>query len=545
MTDAVAMTSGAGRDFDDDPYDALLAAVRARFAAVCAAAGDKPALLLTDTPNLFQTFLDALPADARQQNTCATCRAFVDRFGAAVRIDDDGNAHAALWDPAGVPAPFADAMRAMAKAVTDAPVVGVLVASDAMWGAPSKGVRGDRPWHHLAVAPPRALIHTSVVHTAGQVAAERREDRATLLRGLDELSADLVKKAVALLKAEVLYRSEKCLGVAEWLLDVHAQRSSARGARRRDNLMWRAAATAPPGFCHVRSTMIGTLLEDLASGMPFDTVKARFAAKMHPLQYQRPTAAPGAGNIARAEEIVAKLASAGALERRFAKLADIVAMWTPTPNPPPASGGVFSHLKPRAKAASVELDTPPTVITWEKFARTVLPDAARIAYLVPDTRQSLMALVTAARPDAPPLLQWDSLDRRNPVSPYLYVNGSLPADWNLRAGGFHPVTAITLAPSHWYGAGLSHHGQFALFILEGARDLRYATGAGFFPETLRAEYHEIRKTMEAYAKSAIVAGKDDAEACGIALQKGQPWNFTFRVTSKDDITQSYKLDRWD
>jgi hypothetical protein len=292
--------------------------------------------------------------------------------------------------------------------------------------------------------------------------------------------------------------------------------------------------------------MIGTLLQDLANGLAFDTVQQRFAAKMHPLQYQRPTAAPGAANIARAEEIVSKLKSAGALERRFARLADVVALWKPAPDAPPAApGGVFAHLKPRARSSAVELDAPPTVITWDKFARTVLPDAARITYVVPEGRLPYLALVTAANPDAPPILQWDAPERRNQVSQYVYHGGSLPADWNLRAGVAHAVTAITLAPPHWYGNGPAHHSQFALFVLEGARDLRYTSGGGLFPEQMRSEYHEIRKTMEAYAKSAIIADKDQAEVCGISLQNGQTWNYEFRVTGKDDVTQTYKLDRWD
>ena len=536
--------SGFKDGFEEDTYEAFLAAVRARFAATCAAAGAKPALLVTGATGLFERFLDGLPPRVRQVQTCGTCRAFVERFGAAVRIDDDGALHAALWDPATTPAPYIDAVRALAKAVTGAPIVGVLVSSAGTWGEPNKGARGDAAWTHLSVSPPAALIYAGELKTAGQVAAERREDHDILVRGLDEFSPDLIKQAIALLKTDQLYRSEKCLGVAEWLLDVHHQRERVRKDRR-DNLIWRAAATAAPGFCHVRSTMIGTLLEDLASGMAFDTVKARFAAKMHPLQYQRPTSAPSAQNIARAEAIIAQLDTAGALQRRFATLDDVVALWKPAPASPPSGGGVFSHLKPRARSKSIELGTAPTVITWDKFSRTVLPDAVRITYHVPDKRQSYLALVTAANPDAPPILQWDSPSRRNPVSMYVYVNGSLPADWNLRADADHVVTAITLSPTHWHGDGPSHHNPFALFVLEGARDVHYVSGAGFFPEFLRSDYHEIRKTIEAYARSAVIAGKDNASACGLVLNKGATWGQTFRVTSKDDVTQSYTLDRWD
>jgi hypothetical protein len=222
-------------------------------------------------------------------------------------------------------------------------------------------------------------------------------------------------------------------------------------------------------------------------------------------------------------------------------------VWQPAPPAPtPKPGGVFSHLATRAEPRGVTVDAPPTVMTWDKFSRTVLPDAARIEYLVPASKQSYLALVTAKHPEAPPILQWDSPDRRNPVSLYVYVNGSAPADWNLRAGQHHRVTAITLSPAMWHATSSnSHHGQLVLFVLDGARDLTYKSGAGFFPEFLRSEYHEIRATMEAYAKAAVVEGRDDAEACGISLHKNAKWDHTFCVTTKQGVTLSYKLDRWD
>jgi hypothetical protein len=528
---------------EDDPYDAFLAAVRARFAAACDALGARPALFATQVPDLFEVFLAALPAAWRPSQTCATCRAFVTRYGGLVSVDADGDTRPVLWAPDAVPAPYAPAVRALAAAVAAAPIERVFLSSEAGWGSPVKG-----PWSHLAVTPPSAVVFPATgVKTASQVVAERQEDRQTLLRALEEFPPEPIKRAAALLRTDALYRSEKCLGVAEWLLGVHDRRRSARSERRRDNLTWLAVATAPPGFCHVRSTMIGTLLEDLVGELPFETIKARFAAKMHPLQYQRPTAAPSAQNLARAEAIVAQLATAGALERRFAKLADIEAVWRPAPPAPkPKPGGVFSHLAPRAERGAIAVDAPPTVMTWDKFSRTVMPDATRIEYFVPASNQSYLALVTAKHPEAPPILQWDAPERRNPVSLYVYVKGSPPAQWNLRPDAYHLVTAITLAPAMWHATSArSHHTQLALFVLEGARDLQYKSGAGFFPEFLRNEYHEIRATMEAYAKRAVIEGKDEAEACGISLQKGAAWNHRFRVTSKDGVTLSYTLDRWD
>ena len=94
---------------------------------------------------------------------------------------------------------------------------------------------------------------------------------------------------------------------------------------------------------------------------------------------------------------------------------------------------------------------------------------------------------------------------------------------------------------HYSGTGATT----VFFILSGAYDVRYTSGAGFFPETLRSEYHGIRATIEAYARTAVIAGKDEATACGIGLSKGSgEWNHLFRVTSKGAAV-TYRLDRWD
>lgn len=538
MSDRTA-ASGAGSSGGDDSFPALCAGVAEHFKGVTRKG--LVHLFTTDAPPLLPIFLDALPPELRQEYSCHACRRFMERYGGLVRVDADGQATPAMWDPERAPEPFTTAIRALARAVAGAHITGVFLSSEKAWGQPLAG-----GWDHLAVTPEeRCLCKPTAVRTAGQLAAAKREDYAILLRGLEEFPIDLVKNAHSLLTSESLFRSEKCIEVAKWLQDLHRQRRAAHDPRIRDNLTWLAVAGAPPGFCHVRSTMIGTLLEDLAAKLPFPEIQARFAAKMHPLQYQRPTAPPSAANIAQAEKIIEKLRAAGSLERRFARLADIRPLWTPAPPAGREGKGVFSHVKAKGKAAA-QVEAPPVTMTWEKFARTVLPTAEHIEYHVPTTNQMYLGMVTAKHPDAPPIVQWDFEDERNPVTLYVYVSGSPPSQWNLRGDTWHPVSAVTLQPAAWNTRHkFTHHGDRVIFILEGAKDTGYTRGAGFFPEFLKSEFHEIRATLEAYAKNAVVEGKDDASACGICLNKGGTWNLLFRVTAKDGMRSSYKLDRWD
>lgn len=516
---------------DDDEFPGLLAAVRERFSEA-----DGP-FFTTDADGLFDIFLSGLPPHLRQTYTCHACRRFFESFGGLVTIDDLGAAASAIW-PNEAPEPFRAALAAVTKAVTSAKVTGVFLSASREWGQPVTGY-----WSHLSVTPPAASVyHATPLKTAGQAMAEKSEERAMLLRGLAEYPREAVTAALPLLESDSLYRSEKVLGIAKWLLALHDAREATKRKDLRENIVWRAVALAPPGWAHVKTTMISTLLDDIVAGMDFAAVSRRFAEKMHPLRYLRPQATPSAGVLAQAEKVVAALKTAGSLERRYARLDDIEKLWEPKPaERARPTGNVFGHLKPRGAAQVIAQPDPPAVpITWEKFAREVLPKAERIEYRVPMVGP-FVALLTAVNADAPPIIQWDSEERRNPVSWYVYPGGSPAGQWGLRGGEWAEVAAVTLFPHMWGGPERHpQHGKGAIFLLAGCMDT-LDSSAGLFPEILRSEYHGIRSAIEAYSRAATTTGREAGNACGVDLRV---WGQAFRVTTATGRL-SYRIDRWD
>lgn len=534
MTSEATTTTHAADDHDD--YDAFLAHVSGTFHD---RAGDgAESLFTTDAEGLWDLYLNSFtdPAD-RQHHTCHACWQFINRYGALVTVGSDGRTTPAIWAEDGTPQHFRPAVAAMNAAVRRAKVTGVFLSSDTTWGTPRTGT-----WRHLAVRPSAGMLVNRVLLTAGQAMAGKREDYRAVVRALEEFSPEHLETALTLLRTDSLYRSEKVLGQAEWLHALHVARSGVQGPARA-NVVWRAVATAPAGFCHPRSSMIGTLLEDIASGKDFDEVSRAFAAKMHPLAYQRPQAAPAAGAIAAAEKVVAQLGAAGALARRFARVDEVHALWRPAPPKDHApGGGVFGHLKPKGTLATPTMRIPVQTMTWVKFRDTVLPTADRIEILAP-VHGNYAALVTAVDPDAPPILQWDREDARNPVSWYVWAGGSPASQWGLTGGRFHEVSAVTLKPSMW-GGGCEHQGKGILFLVSGARETRNA-GAALFPETLKAEFHGIRSVFEAYSRRASIEGMGEPHAAGLMLAAGgSSWDATVRVWSAGRALD-YRLDRWD
>ncbi len=504
-------------------------------------------LFATDASGLWDLYMRYL--DRHQHYNCRACRNFIERYGGLAAVID-GRIRSPLWASDG---PYVDnmheAFQAMRRVVERSKITGVFVSKANVIGTPDTITSEGHVWNHFHARISTRHINRSPVLSADQVMAEKREEYAMLSRSFGEFSLATVRTAHELLTSGRLYRSEKHEGVAKWMLDLYVTRECRSPIGLAPNTVtWLAVADAPAGWCHVRSGMIGTLLEDIEAGLSFDQIKARHDAKMSPTLYMRPQAQPSAGNIAQAEKIVAQLESAGSLARRFARLDEIDPLWlptTPTEAKHNATSPVFGHLL--TKPIAPGLDMPAVTMTWVKFRDTVLTTAVSVDFKIPVGRASYCAIVTAVNPDAPPILQWDREDRRNPASWYLRVNGSMAAEWNLNTT-WAKVNAFTLRPCQWYGNEAAKEGNAVIAILDGARSLVHAAGhgGGFFPESLRSEYHAVRRTMEAYAKAADIADRETASACGIMLQAGSAWSgMTFRVTTASGTTAIYNLDRWD
>ncbi len=527
----------AAGNVDDADYAALVRRVQERFEHRLQ---DGHALFTTDA-DVWKVYLAAFPPELRQHHDCRACRRFLESYGGLAIMDERGNLTSAMWDPRDEDREYLGVFAAMADAVRHARVTGVHLSSEPVWGTPT-----TKQWIHLALRQEPHRMYRGKVLTAAQAMAEKKQDHDNVMRALADFSPEVIEQALVLLKSDALYRAEKVIGPAQFLADLHA----AAKVGNRTNVVWRAVASAPAGFCHPRSSMIGTLLEDLASGMSFQDVSRRFAAKMHPLAYQRPQAAPSEGQVKAAEELVAKLGIAASLRRRFARLEECETLWRPSAAPAKERedgdvlGDVFGYLLPSRKPPA--LDVPAQRITWLKFVTTVLPAAVGLDVHL-GHRMNFGALVTAVDPAAPPILQWDREGMRNPVSWYLYNGGSTPTQWCVSPGWAH-VDAVVPNPVGWYRSAidqkLEHQGNRAFLIVRGARDSRYeGAGAGLFPEILKSELHAARSVIETHSRKSKIEGYDQSTACGVVVAEKD--EVRVRITHRSGNRFEYIIDRWD
>lgn len=448
---------------------------------------------------LWGHFLHSLPEGKRQHYNCHACRKFIQAHGGAVKVHPDGKLGAFLFDMDGVPEFFKGAVDACREIVEGAQLVGVHRWTETVWGTPQTNTKGV--WNHLG--GPVLKSHKDPLRTASQQTAELLEDYGVLCRSFEDYGSEVVEEALRVLKADVLGRSEKAVGIAQWYLDV-------LNVRRNKNLVWLLVATAPKGFAHVKNTVVATLFDDVKAGVPFAEASRKWSEKMHPLQYQRPTREVGEGAIKAAEAIVEKLGLARSFERRFAMLSDIEEfVWrrgAPVDVAKVDEGGLFSHLKAKQAPAVKRMELPAKRVDWPTL-RPLLAAAKDVEVLLP-VSGNYCGLVTAVHADAPVLFQWP-----NPVSWYVYMGGSYHTKWGLPLAGWTPVAGVFEAPHRWKGLRLPNHVNSLVFAISGAID-KSPDNLCLFPETLKSDLHGIRAVVEANNRSQRIQG-ETSEVCGL------------------------------
>lgn len=384
-------------------------------------------VFVTDAEGLYEMYLGNISdPEARQHYTCNACRNFIERFGNLAMVNAEGKLESLMWDVDATPAFFKASVEAMQKAVENAKIKGVFYADAKKLGLPKTG-----EWTHLHMILPREMVVNTRVKTAGQQMAEKREEYRILMDALNTFSMETINKAIEVCETDAAYRADRVLGAAKAFREVKEIFDNTADANVKRNLIWMKVAKVPNGVFHIASSPVGELMKNIMSGMSLRVSAMKFSEMMG--GYMVSTAAPTASAVESAERMIEKLGLADALERKYEAYANIpkdafvwedkgaAAIAAKAAEKAAKPAGIFAKVQTKAQAnagQTMASDMPVSVMTWAKFARTILPEAREIAALT-DNRQRFMALVTAANADAENILQWD-----NTVSWY-YNNGGI------------------------------------------------------------------------------------------------------------------------
>ena len=481
---------------------------------------------------LFEEYIASLPYHEQQPHNCNCCKDFLNRFGGLVTIDN-GTIKSALFDVDKTPDLYKDAVRNMIQHIEQSFITHQFITDESRMGVKEQG-----GFTHFYA--PTLMIHRNTRRdmTAGQLQALSKENFKCLDRAITEFTSVHVNTALKILESDTLWQSERFIPQVEWLQQLHFDLRRVKKDQRK-NVIWNAVGSAPQGWCTPRSSVIGSLIEDIIDNKPFNTIKSNFETRVNPINYKRPTSGPKDQQVLRAEKYFDEHGYNRSIKRRYATHLEIPSEVKLFASKQPQSNetSTFGHLKSKPVVNRTRL--PMAKMTAVKFIRDILPNLDKILFNT--VHSSYFAMTTAVDITAPCILKWDNDNRRNPFSWYQYYNGSSPLNWNLQNRKLHEVQVITNSPESWFTMDITK----LCFFIESASD-RNNPSSALFPDTLKAEFHQYRNTIENHSKMTKL-GVVNNPACGVMISKSnQPYNFVYQLECHyHNFIQDIVIDRWE
>lgn len=474
---------------------------------------------------LHKIFLDNIPNYAKQHYTCNACFAFINRFGTLVTVDDKGHLHSVCWDvPLTEVGMFAPAFNEMKKAVESGNIKNVFSYDEKNKFMKKSGIQeltlgipvtGD--WDHFYGTLDLANIYAPTYRVSEEEFREKLNIARVNLNRFHGCRSG-IKKALAYAESGELFDADKVMIQGNLLLSLTEKYVTTINRNARINLMWENSDF----IYHLGGSSIGALFEDFWDGnLSDDECIARYNSKVDPLKYKRSQAAPSEALIKQAEKLISDLGAENSLKRRFALVSDLPRLlWAPKADEDDSKeyrSGVFSKVKSKENAKDdYELvHNDGGKITLTKFMKSVAPGAKRITVTTPSIG-SYAAYTTAVDMEAPCIIKWDSKEVRNPISQYVYNNGSYKSQWNIFESEVDCV-GIANFPEDLLSEELSQRG--ALFILDHVYDTKNSASA-LFADNLIPELFPIRKVIESFSNATPLESVEGQKACGLTYNSG-------------------------
>lgn len=369
-----------------------------------------------DKDKLWETYLASFPPDAnpmfreRTEHDCSCCRQFIRAVGDVVAFID--GAIESVWDCRVENAePGYDAVCfEMDALVCCSPIAEPFAHHEPVAGTDrnfEQLTEGVKTWTHFHVNIDRRLVRAK--DSIPSWISEQRSAHDVLLRSLTEITMDAIDTTLDLIAQSSLYRGEEHRSAVMSFQALKQRFDQLQDNRARDIFAWTADASG--AVSRMRNTVIGTLLVDLSSGVDLEAAVRSFESKVAPTNYKRPTALITKGMIEKAKRQLDEMGLTSALDRRYARLADITinnVLFADRSTRKALGGSVFDELVATTASAPKNLDKVEEV-SIDRFVTEILPRVDSIEVLVENRHHgNLVSLIAPADPTARHLFKWSN-----------------------------------------------------------------------------------------------------------------------------------------
>ena len=538
--------------------------------------------------DIFSVFARPFPHGVRTRvYACGTCADFVNKYGDLCTVNDDGSVTPLFWpqpgDMANIPPRYVKAVQGIYNLFRGSvPVADEYELEQERHRKLGVGRGRDARFRHLHV-----VLNGGPLTKGSKDGINTSTSSAMLTRILSDYDRKTILHAQHLIY-EKLPHATPHRPVIDFLESVLDAVEPIMDEIKKQNLVTKFSRMAWVGcLSSLRGGVVGQLLSDVAAGNDHSYIERRWLSMADPHVYLRSTADPLVGNFVQAEKIFHNLGySKQDLVRYFMTVDQVpesAILWKDTI----AWEGktVVYPENPLPSSPSSEAPSDAQHMSFRSFVCRVLPSAQQVdLWLQPKAR---LAFFTTGSPGAKPPFQFSST--LNTAAWYLWSK-DLPVTQARLKEGWNRVSSILSYPHMWdylsAGEGIdyfdddaweavpaveptaetegvgateasakkpkpfwphSRHGVRYVFALQDAQETQRMS-AMLFPAILRAEFHCVRKTIEAFSKEEAIRGPLNALAQQVGGVAGGSHRWTemlVKVTTVEGFKAVYKLTLFD
>lgn len=389
-----------------DKFHIFAKAVEKQFATM-----SKGELFVVESPEIFDFYLAAFPEGTnpifrvRTEHDCSMDKQFVRNLGRVVAIDD--GKMVTVWDIEGLPYPYDVVAASMAEHIRSLPIASVFRVKEKKYGAESTielRESGPHRWHHFWGSV--ATRHFS--STPDKARGDINTTVQVFQRGLSELAGSAFDTVIDLIDSNALYRGAEFRKAVAGFRQMQKAYQLLNSDAARSLFAW---ANFDSPSARFRNSAIGTLIVDLSDGVELEKAVRAFESKVAPQNYKRPTALITTKMVDDAVATLAELGLESAVERRFARFADVSVnnvLFVDNSVRSKMKDGIAGLLADSVKPAKVDIKHAEP-IAMDEFLERVVPQASSIELLLENTHLGNFMSVTApVHSDAGQLFKWNN-----------------------------------------------------------------------------------------------------------------------------------------
>lgn len=369
--------------------------------------------------DIWNTYLTAFPEEEQQPHNCNSCRQFLKPYANIVVCDDSLQLHS-IWDFE-CEAPFKDVVSALHQLVMSAEIRDIFVTDTKKLGTDFNFETDEKnvvtKWEHFYATVdtpiyvnPRSLTRSlsSDISSLDGLRGAARSNQNVLLNSLTNFTLDAVDTVNDLIKQNSIYRGQEHLKVVRGFLTLKSEFDLLPESKR-GLYAWKKSRETSLTVTKIKSSAIGTLIENLSGAMELNLAVSKYEAMVAPANYKRPTSLVSKSMIAKAEADIIELGLVNALKRRHAMIDDIkVTNLLYVNRDVKKAASIFEEMKENAPVNTQKLNKVEEV-SAEKFIADILPTAKAIEVLLENKHvNNLMSLIASEDKSAKPLTMWDN-----------------------------------------------------------------------------------------------------------------------------------------